>query len=289
MATTVESGFAELLNRLLLTQRQIEAATDKTNSVTSFFAANLTMAEPVISVGSYRRNTIIRSQRDVDLLAVLSYPAYKDYYDHSSRDFLYMVRNALNDHYGSTEVSSKRLAVKVDFSDIVVDVVPCFRREGGGYLMPNGNNGWLATNPPYHTQLVDQANTNKAGRLRPLVRLMKEWNIRNGNHLSSFHVELMVERMWRTASIGSSYSAALASTITTMQSWLRDPFDDPWTDGGAAVDSYLSTSARQQALRFLNEDAQNSAKAEAHRTNGSTEAAFECWGRVFRNGFPAFG
>lgn len=289
MPTSVEAGFNDFLARLALTQIQSKTANEKITSIRNFFANDFQMAEPVISVGSYRRDTIIRPQRDVDLLAVLSYDAYKNPYDNKSRDFLYMVRNALNNHYGSTEVSSKLLAVRVDFSDMVVDVVPCFRRKGGGYLMPNGKNGWLATNPPFHTDLIANADAAKANKLRPIVRLMKEWNLLNGNHLTSFHVELLVERIWRRDGAIGSPSATLASTLKVMPSWVRTTFDDPWSEGGEKVDSYLSSAERQLAIRLLEEDARNSEMAETYRLNGRVQDAFERWKVVFRQAFPSYG
>jgi hypothetical protein len=116
---------------------------------------------------------------------------------------------------------------------------------------------------------------------------MKAWNFANSHHLTSFHVELMVERMWRDCAIGA-WPAAMAATIKTMPSWLRSAFADPWPDG-ARVDQYLSDSDREQVIRMLEEDTNGSAQAEQYRQDGREELAFQRWNSVYRHTFPAFG
>ena len=163
---------------------------------------------------------------------------WKRFKDDSSR-FLYAVRDALNKQYGRTDVSSRRVAVTLDFTDIVTDVVPAFPRKGGGYLIPNGTGEWKSTNPPFHAQLINQADQVKAGRLKPLIRLMKAWNFANGHHLTSFHVELAVEGMWRQAPSIPDWPAVMAETLRVATGWLTGELADPWPDGGS-ISRYLS-------------------------------------------------
>lgn len=289
MAMTVAAGFAELLSRLDLTATQKLTAKAHINSIISFFKANFDLSSAgAFYTGSYRRGTMIRWTRDVDILAALSVAKYDPVYGNDSSKFLYMVRNALNDHFGSTQVSTKQVAVKVDYSDITADVVPCFPRKGGGFLMPNGTGGWRGTNPPFHTTLMKEADEAHSMRLKPIVRLMKAWNYQNGHHLSSIHVELMVERMWREVAIGSVTSAAAAESLRVMPSWLQSTFPDPWPDG-RPIDADLSRDDRDVAIRLLKEDAARSAQAEQDRKAGRVESAFERWGVVYRGAFPAFG
>ena len=62
--------------------------------------------------------------------------------------------------------------------------------------MPNGSVNWMSTNSPFHTTLMKDVNDQHEAKLRPLVKLMKFWNIANDHHLSSLYIELMTERMW---------------------------------------------------------------------------------------------
>ncbi len=153
--------------------------------------------------------------------------------------------------------------------------------------MPDGKGHWRSTNPPAHQTLIDNADVAQAGKLKPLVKLCKAWNIANGEHLSSLHVEMLVERMWRGHSIGA-YSHAVKETIRVLPLWLATSLDDPW-EGGTRIDTYLTTQTREQIVRMLNEDAKSSAEAEQFRQDGEMAKAFERWGSVYRQHFPAYG
>jgi len=291
MATTVIGAFDELRAQLQVTSTQKATAQAHVNGLVSFFRENFVLAsdDEVFATGSYRRETMVRWTRDVDVIATLSVSKYNAVYGNDSSKLLYMVREALNKRYGSTTVSSKKVAVKLDFSDIVADVVPCFLRKGGGYLIPNGTGGWRATNPPFHSRLMRDANIAKDQRLKPLVKLIKAWNIANGHHLASIHVELMVERIWREASsVSAPYPLAVAQSLKAMPGWLRSSFPDPWPHG-RAVDTDLAMSDRQTAIRMLKEDAAGAEEAELNRRMGHDKEAIERWQVIYRNKFPAYG
>lgn len=290
MATTVISAFAELHSRQSLTRAQQETASTRVGSLRGFFSSHFEMREPVFAVGSYDRKTICDRERDIDLTAPFEpygEQGYWDRYKHDSQSFLYWVRGRLNDHYHATRISSRQVCVKLDFTRIETDVTPCFPRRGGGYLMPDGRGGWMATNPPYHTELMDRANRDHDWDLKPLIRLIKWWNIANGHHLRSFHVELMAERIQRDRTMGS-YPEEVAYTLRHLQSLVQKTFHDPWSDG-ARIDGYLSFLNRQKVVNMLRDDAKRAEKAEEYRKAGKTEAAFERWDIVYRQTFPAYG
>jgi hypothetical protein len=288
MPKTVSSGFTELLGRLELTPDQSDTASTRAAALKDFFDGNFTMAARAFTIGSYRRGTLIRPERDIDLLAPLDYTTYKDRYDQDSRSFLYFVRDRLNDRYAQTKVSARGVAVLLDFNVIRADVVPAFPRKGGGYFIPNGKKGWTATNPEYHARLIRDRDRELGERLKPLIRLMKFWSIQNGGHLRSFHVELMVWGMWKRDGAVPAYSTAVMQTIDAMRSWVKARLDDPWEDGGR-IDEYLSAADRRTVGRMLDQDAKNSAQAEDYRKADRVEKAFERWNVVFGKGFPAYG
>jgi hypothetical protein len=288
MAKTVSGAFLELLGRLDLTPEQVKTASTRAAALKDFFDDNFTMAERAFTIGSYRRGTLVRPERDMDLLAPLDYSTYRDRFDENSRALLYFVRDRLNDRYAQTKVSSREVAVLLDFNVIRADVVPAFRRKGGGYFIPDGRKGWTATNPDHHTRLIRERDRELGERLKPLIRLMKFWNIQNGGHLRSFHVELMVCRMWKEDGSIPACSTAAAETIDCMRSWFGSSFDDPWESGGR-IDAYLSSRNRAMVRRMLDQDAEASAQAEEYRQAEKVEKAFDRWNSVFRKGFPAYG
>jgi hypothetical protein len=286
MPNSVANCFSELLDRLALTSAQAAAASNHAMGIRDFFDNNFTMAERVFTIGSYRRSTIVRPERDIDLMAVLAYPANKTLWDGGSRKYLTHIRNKLNNDYSRTDVSARQVAAVIKFTDIEAEVVPAFRRDGGGFLIPDGKDGWQATNPPYHTTLIEDSDKAHGGRLRPLVRLIKYWNLVNAGHLRSFHLELIVREMWNGLQIPSANAAAVKSTLGVMASWIKPQREDPWPSGGR-IDSYLKSDVRQTAMNIAEDDAKASAQAEDYRVAGNIAKAVERWQVVYRHEFPA--
>ncbi len=288
MATTVTGSFNELLRRLELTTDQTSTAETRAKGLKDYLDANFKMADRAFTVGSYRRGTLIRPERDVDLLSPLSVRDYWQTYKGDSREFLYMVRDKLNGGYAKTAVSSKQIAVVLDFTVIRAEIVPGFRREGGGFLIPDGQKRWIATNPPYHTNLIRDRDGELGGKLKPLIRLMKLWNIADGHHLRSFHVELIVWRMWKPATSLPAYASAMMQSLNAMAGWLKSNFADPWS-AGSAIDDYLKSDERAQVRRMLQEDYKAAQEAEELRKAGKDEKAIQRWNSVFRRQFPTYG
>jgi hypothetical protein len=289
MPTTVLSAFDGLLASLRLTENEQAIAAGRVRNVQKIFADRYVCARLPWTIGSYGRETIIRWHRDIDVMVALS-DVYWPTSRSDSRAFLYAIRAVLNKEYGQTEVSSKQVAVRMLLSGgLQVDLVPTFVCDKGGFYMPDGKKGWQLTNPPHHDRLMTDANVRLGSKLKPLVRLMKAWNHANGRHLHSFHLEMIVERMWQDAAALPLMPTAVAKTLGAAGSWLQSSFADPWKASGQMLDSYLSADERALAMRLLNEDADRAKTALKSAENGETVKAFERWNIVFNKQFPAYG
>lgn len=289
MATTVQGGFDELLRSLSLTDYEAEIAAGRVRNVQAIFSAKYACARTPWAIGSYGRETIVRWKRDIDIMVALD-DTYWPRYQSNSRAFLYDIRNMLNDAYGDTTVSSKQVAVRMMLSGgLQVDLVPTFVHDYGGFLMPNGQYGWQRTNPPYHDALMTAANARLQSRLKPLVRLMKAWNQTNGSHLRSFHLEMIVERIWQNATSLPRTPDAVATMLTYAGSWVRSAFPDPWVDSGQRLDTYLSNETRASVADNLDRDAGTAKAALDAEAAGRIDSAFSFWNIVFYKKFPAYG
>jgi hypothetical protein len=289
MAKKVLAAFDELLTRLALTDEQTKVASARHTNLRDFLSGRFTLNQednnPWLT-GSYSRQTIIRQDRDIDIMAAFSVGKYWDTYKSKSAAMVQLVRDALDKQYGASKVSSSGAAVVMDMTTFNVDVVPVFPRNGEGYLVSNGSNGWKATNPPFHFRLMRDRN-GKDTSLKPLVKIMKFWNQCNDELLESFHLEMMIERMWREHNIGSS-PHGVAETLRVLPGWINDTFNDPWEPGGR-IDIYLADADRKKAVEHASADAASSAEAEKLRNAGNDAAAFDYWQKVFRKQFPAYG
>lgn len=286
MPRTVLAAFDQLLTDLELTDDQQKIGAIRQTALRDFLKGRFKLAEDPVLVGSYSRRTIVRRDRDIDIMVSMDVSTYWKTYEQNSSGLVYQVREALNKQYGKSDVSTSGAAVVMQTSMFNVDVVPVFRRNGGGYLLADGAKRWKATNPPYHYDLMETRN--KADpNLKPLVKLVKYWNIVNDARLESFHLEMAVEQMWRKGKIGP-YPQALAQTLKVLPAYVQGPVSDPW-DAGGRIDGYLTDDTRKRALQMASSDTTSSANAEALRAQGNERAAFEQWQVVFHKGFPAFG
>jgi hypothetical protein len=291
MATTVPAAFTELQGRLALTPNQRAVASARRTNLQAFFAANYTVAAAPWAIGSYGRGTIVRPERDIDIMVALSVPEYWARYEGDSRVFLRWLRDGLNRKYANSRVGVRGLAVHLALGeDLEVDLVGGFHRKGGGFYVPNGSGGWQVTNPPFHDKLMTDANVRTNSALKPLVRMMKAWNIMgNDGRLHSFHLEMMVERTWRKATVLPALPAAVAATLKAGARWVGNSFPDPWTGSGQKLDSYLTPGKRAAVVKTMDEDAVRAFAALDSVRSGHNAKAFERWGIVFAHQFPAYG
>ena len=291
MPTTVPAAFTELQARLALTPKQRDVAAGRLANLQTFFAANYAVAKAPWAIGSYGRGTIVRPERDIDIMVALSAPEYWERYKSDSRVFLRWLREGLNRQYRNTRVGVRGMAVHLTLGEgLEVDMVGGFHRKGGGFVIPNGSGGWQATNPPFHDQLMTNANIRTKSALKPLVRVMKAWNIvGNGGRLRSFHLEMLVERMWRKASVLPAMPTAVATTLKTGGGWVRAAYKDPWTASGKNLDAYLSANKRAAIAKNMDEDGVRAQAALDYAAAGKTDKAFERWNIVFGRQFPAHG
>src|SRR5208283_3587497 len=103
------------------------------------------------------------------------------------------------------------------------DVVPCFsvrpRQQGelDFYLIPDGNNGWIRTNPRVDAIITERLQKQHNRLFRKVVKLLKYWN---AEHLSGkikpYFIEISIARVFRDKNLKSesvtslSFGAALA-------------------------------------------------------------------------------
>lgn len=84
------------------------------------------------------------------------------------------------------------------------DIVPCFllrpdaSSEFDFYLMPDGKNGWMRTNPRLDTYVADELQAFHNGLYRKIVKLVKYWNqTQLWNTFGSYYIELAISlRFW---------------------------------------------------------------------------------------------
>jgi hypothetical protein len=129
-----------------------------------------------------------------------------------------------------------------DSDGLGYDIVPCFSMKPDNssefefYLMPNGRNGWIRTNPKVDGDVADILQRYNGNLYRKVVKLIKYWNsVRLDCAISSYYVELALSRAyWKRKANGQpidSLSEGLAIRFEALQatynagdqtSWISD-------------------------------------------------------------------
>lgn len=126
------------------------------------------------------------------------------------------------------------------------DVVPCFalkpddQNELNIYLIPDGKNGWMHTNPRIDTAVADTLQNFNNKLYRKIVKLVKYWNKHQFNGLfGSYYIELAISqafwsRRFQNQTI-SSISEGLALAFRALQKAYTGGDLTSWVKGAPPV------------------------------------------------------
>lgn len=302
MATTVPLSFREFLVRIEPTPAQKENHSTKQSGVRDCLADSLAINTSFLT-GSYARQTMIRPPADVDLFVVLDADSHADEffrrYDGAQR-VLDRFRRRLKYCYGDTTVGRDPPAVYLIFSNIVLEVVPAFHRQGGGFWIPKPDaSGWFATDPSVHATQTTRLNMATGGRFVPTVKMVKAWSRAHYNRLTGFHIECLLAESWprvRSAEYPhaevpktyDNYSLCLADLLKGLASRIRYHTTDPARLSGN-IDEYLFWQDRELTRQRLERSAENAATALYHEGRGTDWLAVDRWRDALGDPFPAYG
>ena len=293
MPLTIIQAFSTLRSNLEISDLQESTVSTRQRSVREVIESELNVLDSFLT-GSYSRNTMIAplKEADIDIFVVLKSRYYHHYNGQNGGQpaLLDLVKRVLRRTYTRTpDIGRSGQAVTVRFNDFVVDVVPGFRREGGGFLIPNSlTKSWLSTDPKRHVELTSAANKVHNGDLVPLIKMIKGWNKKNGAFFRSFHLEVLVLEALKGVKI-SDYPSGVRFVFDKMRSLVAQQNPDPAGYGGD-VGSYIDTPERIREARTKCDRAFELAfRAEELARANNIAAAFEKWGAVFRDYFPTYG
>lgn len=295
MATAIPQSFLKLKQNLEITDLQTSTVSTRQNSVREVMEAGIDLIDPYsFLTGSYSRSTMIAplKEADVDIFFVLNSRYFHHYNGQNGGQagFLDWVKRILQKTYTKTpDISRNGQAVTIRFTDFVVDVVPGFKREGGGFLIPNSaNQSWISTDPKKHVDIMTAANKTHSGNLVPLIKMIKAWNKNNNKYFSSFHLEVIALQAFNGITIsdfssGARYYFDKGRTLVTQKNL------DPAGYGGD-VGSYINTQEKiQEAVAKFQLAYDRAVKAEDYAARGNIRDAVDMWTKIFGDYFPAYG
>ena len=226
------------------------------------------------------------AKADIDVFVVLD----ADYYTPDGyATLLDRVRQVLLQTYTKTpRISRNGQAVSITFADFVVDVVPAFYRQGGGYLIPSTTEKrWISTNPKVHETFLSGANASHAGDLVPLIKMVKGWNRTIGGAFASFYLELLIEKVLRGITI-SDFPSGCRYVFDKGREAVRFMIADP-AGLGNQVNGLASVPTAADAVNRFYTAFNRAQRAEGLARSGNITDAVAEWRKVFGDYFPAYG
>ena len=293
MATTVKQSFQKLKENLKITNLQEETVSTRQKSVRAVLDAGLTVKESFLS-GSYLRSTMIAplSDADVDIFAVLDVQYYHNYNGQNGGQagLLDLVKRTLRKTYTKTpDISRNGQAVTIRFDDFMVDVVPAFYRQDGGFLIPNSiSQNWIGTDPKKHVEIVAGANHSHQRDLVPIIKMIKGWNKNISSYFMSFHLEVLALRIFDNVTI-SDFPSGMRFFFDKSRDLITKQNADPAGFGGD-VGSYINTKEKiEEAVGKFQVAYERAIKAEDFDKRGYVRNAIEMWAKIFGDYFPVYG
>ena len=289
MAITVKSSFQRLKENLEITNLQTTTVSTRQQNIRKAVADEMTVHDSFLT-GSYSRNTLIAplNEADIDIFIVLDSSYYHDLSGPVA--LLEKVKNVLKITYPKTpDISRNGQAVTIQFTDFMVDVVPGFKRQGGGFLIPNSvSNNWIETDPKKHVEIMSSANSSHNSDLVPLIKMIKGWNKKQNSHFSSFHLEVLALHILKGVTI-SDFPSGIRYFFDKCRDLISKKNLDPAGYGGD-VGSYINTQEKiKEAVDILQLAYDRALKGEEYDRQGYVKSAIETWQKVFDDYFPAYG
>lgn len=219
----------------------------------------------------------------------------------SSAKLLSGFKAVLKRRYSNTTVAIDGQAINTQFlidatneSDgLGFDVVPCFSLfdsygiEPDIYVIPDGNDGWISTNPRLDKAVSTNLQANNEQCHRPSVKLVKYWNkTQLSSKISSYYIELAVSRDLETRNArgetATRISEAVALGFQALSNSLQSGELQPRIRQAPLVEDGAVTHSEKNAVAAA---AKIASLALAYENQGDEENAIACWEVVFNDSF----
>lgn len=253
--------------------------------------------------GSYRRHTMIRPPKDVDLFIVLDSGEYQDSELNdliTPKDLIAKLKTVLENIFADDdkiEVEEQRHSVTVIFSETFsIDVIPAFAIDDGkAYKIPDtetGQNGrYITSNPKVHFEYINRINeatsVNGKKRFKKVARLLKFVKRKKFNEepikIRSFHFELLAAKILGGGKI-NSYAEGINDFFSEAGNYFDEAsIPDPANEDNM-IDDYIDELDPQAKVLIKSETSElHKISNEAIKVEnaGDDEAAINEWKKIF--------
>lgn len=198
---SVNSYLSELSSSLVLSYDEKDSIRTSLNYLYSrlkqYFEKKI---EETLQFGSSTRGTILPRKADynsdIDYMII-----FNNENDYKPQTYLNKLRRFVEYYYSSSEIHQSNPTIVLELKHIKFDLVPGYKDCWGTIYIPAPNTSftdWMTTDPNGFNETLVSANTRNSNFIKPLIRLVKYWNVQKNNHyFTSFSLEEYI--------VGSSY------------------------------------------------------------------------------------
>jgi hypothetical protein len=286
MPSTITAGFNKLKENLEITGLQAATVSARQQRVREAVENEMTVNSSFLA-GSYARSTMIGplAKSDLDIFIELHSSYYEKY---TPAALLDRVRTVLLKTYKTTpKISRNGQAVTISFTDFAVDVVPCYSRQGGGYIIPNSKTGaWLSTNPLAHETKTKEANKAHGGDIVPLIKMIRGWNREINDAFSGFYLELMTIDILTNVTM-LDFPSSVRYAFDKGREKIKFKQVDP-AGYGDQINPLDNVTSVEDAVSRFTTAFNRAVKAEEFARNNKIAEAYEEWRKIFGGYFPVY-
>lgn len=221
---TVDSYLSNLANEMVIrdSKKDSIALSFSTLSIRlkSYFGSEVI---DIIKFGSYSRGTILPrnfdEKSDVDVMVV-----FKNEYNYKPQTFLDKLKKFAFAKYSTSEINQSIPTIVLELNHIKFELVPAnktYSWSNDQYNISKNSSTWMLTKPKTFDDSLVECNKNNFYRIKPIVRLLKHWNIENNfRELASFELEKKISDNMRYAYYScSSYSDYVKEGLKTIRTY----------------------------------------------------------------------
>ncbi|HEX8647659.1 MAG TPA: CBASS oligonucleotide cyclase [Thermoleophilaceae bacterium] len=278
----VDDAFIKCKKTLEITRAEQDFAASKHKDIRELVEASWQLEDHFLT-GSYRRDTKTKKLKDVDIFVVIDPKGPQaNLRDQHPSVVLEELRKLLAAKYSGVIPDGFGCTVKFGMDDEVAsfDVVPAFKRKGGGWEIPNAERSdWISTNPKLHHEQSTKKNGQCDEKFVPLVKMIKGIN-RNFNEpiKPPFLLEVMAQ------TLVSAPFGRYQDEITWFLASAAERIVEDWPDPaaiGPTVNGRMTVADRQAAAKTLTDWQRIAEKAVRLEDAGSERDAVEEWKKLF--------
>jgi predicted nucleotidyltransferase len=280
----IDDAFTELKHNLEITPTEQNLAKARHEAIRDFVRSHWDLADDFLT-GSYRRDTKTKKLKDIDIFVVLDADGSQaGFRDQAPSQVINALEALLRREWSAAACDGMAVVIPYGPDDEVmsIDVVPAFKRKGGGYYIPDPSAGaWIATNPKRHHELSIAKNADCDGKFVPFVKMVKGINRELGEPVSpSFLLEVMAQSLVKPP-IGR-YQDEIVLFLATAAECIGDEWPDPAGVGGD-VNAVMTATQKLAAANALNQARAIAERAVDLEDEGQERAAYDEWKKLFGN------